>query len=176
MIPLDYTACAFHLGFALEGDRMIQTVKKNLEVPRILRHLIALLAGASPFILAFIILVFGTKNSAIPHDTGWIRDLIQHQDDIIQTLIVSSLMVALFSTLLRSKVVILVAGFQPVLIQTIFILTDVNRHIALNLPLAAITVLPLVIVFMSLRREIDQLDAEERLRRAIDSEKRNTST
>ena len=175
MIPLDYIACAFHLGFALEGDRMIQTVKKNLEVPRILRHLIALLAGASPFILAFI-LVFGTKNSAIPHDTGWIRDLIQHQDDIIQTLIVSSLMVAVFSTLLRSKVVILVAGFQPVLIQTMFILTDVNRHIALNLPLAAITVLPLLIVFMSLRREIDQLDAEERLRRAIDSEKRNTST
>ena len=154
---------------------MIQTVKKNLEVPRILRHLIALLAGASPFILAFIF-VFGTKNSAIPHDTGWIRDLIQHQDDIIQTLIVSSLMVAVFSTLLRSKVVILVAGFQPVLIQTMFILTDVNRHIALNLPLAAITVLPLLIVFMSLRREIDQLDAEERLRRAIDSEKRNTST
>ena len=155
---------------------MIQTVKKNLKVLRIPRYLIALLAGASPFIVA-LILVFATTPSPISRGTGWFNYLVRHQDDIIQTLIVSSLMVAVFfSTLLRSKEVILVAGFQPVLIQTMFILTDVNRHIALNLPLSAITVLPLLIVFMSLRREIDPLDAEERLRRAIDSEKRNTST
>ena len=139
---------------------MIQTSRKNLKFLRIPRHWIALLAGASPFILA-LLLVFATTVSTTLGDTGWIKDLVQHQDDIIQSLIVSSVMVAVFSTVLRCKVATFAAGFQPVVIQAMFILTDATRHIILNLPLAAITVLPLLIVLITLRREIVQPDDHE---------------
>ena len=140
---------------------MTKTVRKNLKVPRILRHAIALLAGASPFIFA-LILVSATGNPTMPHGTGWIKYLVKHQDDIIQSLIVSSVMVAVFSTLLRCKVATFAAGFQPVVIQAMFILADSTRHITLNLSLAAITVLPLLILLMTLRRGIDQLDDQKK--------------
>ena len=139
---------------------MIQTVRRNLKAPRIPRHLIALLAGVSPLILA-LMLVFAVQNSTITHGTGWIKYLVQHQDDIIQSLIVSSVMVAVFSTVLRCKAATFAAGFQPVVIQAMFLLTDSTRHIALNIPLAAITVLPLLILLMTLRRESDQLDDQK---------------
>ena len=132
---------------------MIQTVKKNLKVPR---AMIVLLAGASPFIVA-LILVFATTPSPISRGTGWFNYLVQNQDDIIQSLIVSSVMVAVFSTLLRCKVATLVAGFQPAVIQAMFMLTDSTRHITLSLPLAAITVFPLLILLMTFGREIGQL-------------------
>ena len=154
---------------------MIQTIGKKLRVPRIPRITIAWLAGASPFILA-LILMCATMIWIRSHDAGWIKYLVQYQDDIIQSLIVSSIMVAVFSTLLRCKVATFAAGLQPVVIQAMFIFIDGSRHIIQNLPLTAIIVLPLLILLMSLRREISELDDEGRMRRPIDSEKRNTST
>ena len=163
-----------------EGNRMIQAIKKKLRVPKVPRTAIAWLAGASPFILALIFmyarLMHSTGTSAIFPDSGWIKYLVQHQDAIIQSLIVSSVMVAVFLALLRNRVATLLAGFQPVVIQAMFILTDVGRHFALNLPLAAITVLPLLILLVTFRREIDQLYDQERVRNPIDYEKGNTGT
>ena len=148
-----------------EGDRMIQTIRKKLKVPEIWRTKIAVLAGVSPGILALIFmyarLTDATGTSAIFHDSGWIKYLVQHQDDIIQSLIVSSVMVAVFSTVLRNKVATFLAGFQPVLIQAMFILTDTSRDIALNFPLAAITVLPLLILLITLKGEIGQGEAKK---------------
>ena len=123
--------------------------------------MIALLAGASPLILSFIFLLAKRISTTYP-DKGWVEALVQHQDDIIQTLIVSSLMVAVFSTVLRFKVASVAAGFQPGLIQVMFILTDLNRSIILNIPLAAITVLPLLILLLTLRRDIDKPDDQEK--------------
>ena len=138
---------------------MIQTVKRNLKAPKIPRHSIALLAGASPLIFALLMLGLTVQNSTTLHGgAGWIRYLIQHQDDIIQSLIVSSVMVGVFSTVLRCKAATFAAGFQPVVIQSMFLLTDSTRHIALNIPLAAITVLPLLNLLLTLKKEIDQLD------------------
>ena len=144
-----------------EGDRMIQAIRKKLKVPRVPRRLIALLAGPSPFILA-LVFMYVTRYLPMRHDTGWIIYLTHHQDAIIQSLIVSSVLVAVFSTLLRNKVGTLLAGFQPVLIQAMFILTDATRHIALNLPLAAITILPLLILLMTLGRELGQQDVQDK--------------
>ena len=153
---------------------MIKTTRKKLRIPRIPRTTIASLAGASPAILG-LILMYPTKSWIGPHDTEWIKYLVQHQDDIIQTLIVSSIVVALFSTLLHNKTITFAAGLQPVIIQAAFILTDLGRHIALNISLAAITVLPLLILIMTLKKEIGQVDDPERMRRPIDSEKGNTN-
>ena len=61
-----------------------------------------MLGGASPLIIA-LMLMFAIRTSTVSHDTGWIKYLVQHQDDIIQSLLMSSLMVAVFSTLLRNK-------------------------------------------------------------------------
>ena len=154
---------------------MIQTIRKKLRVPGIPRTTIAVLAGISPFILA-LALMYAISASTRHYDTGWIRYLVQHKDDIIQSLIVSSVMVAVFSTVLRNRVATFAAGFQPVVIQAMFILTDVSRHITLKLPLAAITVLPLLILVMTLRREIDQVDDREKMRGPVDSEQGNTNT
>ena len=139
---------------------MIQTIRKKLKVPEIWRTKIAVLAGVSPGIIA-LLFMFTTRTSAISHDSGWITYLVQHQGDIVQTLIVSSVMVAVFSTLLRYKLATFAAGFQPVLIQLMFILTDSGRHIALNLPLAAITVLPLLILLIALIREIGEEETKK---------------
>lgn len=142
-----------------EGNRMIQTIKKKLKALKVPRNAVAWLAGASPFILAFIFmyarLTYTTGTPAIFSDSGWTKYLVDHQGDIIQSLIVSSVMVAVFTTVLRNKAVTLLAGFQPVVIQAIFILTDATGDIALRLPLAAITVLPLLILLVTLRKEID---------------------
>ena len=92
----------------------------------------------------------------MPHDMTWTKYLIQHQNDIFQTLIVSSVLVAVFSTLLRSKVVTFAATLQPALIQAMFILTNETRQIALHFSLFSIIVLPLLILTITLRREIDQ--------------------
>ena len=162
------------------GDPMIQAIKENLKVPKVPRTAIAWLAGAFPFILASIFmyarLTYTTGTSAIFQDSGWTQYLVGHQSDIIQSLIVSSVMIAVFLALLRNKVVTLLAGFQPVVIQAMFILTDATRDIALRLPLAAIAVLPLLILLMTLRREIDQLDDRERVGNPIDSGKGNAGT
>ena len=163
-----------------EGDRMVQTIRKKLKIPEIWRIRIAVLAGASPFILALIFmyarLTYTTGTSAIFQESGWTKYLFDHQGDIIQSLIVSSVMVAVFIALFRSKVVTLLAGFQPVVIQAMFILTDATRDIALRLPLAAIAILPLLVLFVTLRKEIDQLDDRERMGNPGDSEKGNTGT
>ena len=135
---------------------MIQSIRKNLKVSISPRHLIAQFAGAAPFILALALMI-ATKSPTTTPTTAWIKYLVQHQDDIIQSLIVSSVMVAIFLALLRSKVATFTAGFQPVVIQAMFIITDSTRHIALSLPIVAITVLPLLILLITLRREIDQL-------------------
>ena len=119
-----------------------------------------MLAGVSPGALA-LLFMFATRTSAISQDVGWIGDLVQHQGDIIQTLIVSSVMVAVFTTVLRYKVVTFLAGFQPVLIQLMFILTETGRHIALNLPLAAIAVLPIFILLIALIGEIGEEETKK---------------
>ena len=140
---------------------MIQTTKKKLKALGITRGKIALLAGASPFILAFM-LMSTTRSLAIFHDTGWINYLVQHQDDIIESLLISSVMVMIFSTLLHKKVAIFFAGFQTVAIQAMVLLTDPTQHIALNIPLVAITVLPILILLLMLGREIDQPDNQDK--------------
>ena len=140
---------------------MTQTIRKKLKVPTISRNLIAVLAGASPFLLA-LIMMFYTRFSTISNDAGWVKYLVQHQDDIIQSLIVSSVMVAVFSTLLRNKTAAFAAGFQPVLIQATFILTDPSLRFPLNVPISAITVLPLLILLITLGRDIGQNMTEKR--------------
>ena len=154
---------------------MIQTIRKKLGVFRIPKHRIALLAGSSPIILAFI-LIYVTEYTLIFHDTGWFKYLVQNQDEFVQSLIVSSIIVAVFSTLLRVRLAIFVAGFQPVIIQIMFILADVNQHIALSLSIAAITILPLLILLAIFIRDIDQIDNQEGIEKPIDPEKQDTST
>ena len=154
---------------------MIQTTRDKLRAPRDSRYWVALLAGVAPFILA-LLLMSVTKTMIASRDAEWIKYLVCHQDDIIESLVVSSIMVAVFCTLLRNKVVIFVAGFQPVVIQAMFIVTDTSRHIALNFPLAAITVLPLLVLLMALGREIGQANDQDTVRSPMDSEKRDTGT
>ncbi len=148
-----------------EGNRMTQVIKWKFKAPKVSRTAIARFAGTSPFILALLFmyarLTYATGTSVIFPDTEWFKYLIQHQDDIIQTLIVSSVMVAVFCTLLRNKLATLLAGFQPVLIQAMFILTDTGQHLALNLPLAAITVLPLLVLLLTLGRDLGQQDDQD---------------
>ena len=159
----------------LGGDRMIQTIRKKLRVFRIPKHRIALLAGSSPIILAFI-LMYVTEYTLIFHDTGWFKYLVQNQDEFVQSLIVSSIMIAVFSTLLRVRLVTFVAGFQPVIIQIMFILADVNQHIVLSLSIVAITILPLLILLTIFIKDIDQIDNQEGIEKPIDSEKQDTGT
>ncbi len=144
-----------------EGDWMIQTMRRKLKPPRVQRRSIALLAGASPLILA-LVFIYVTRFWPIHGDPAWIKFLVQNQEDIIQSLLISSLMVAVFCTLLRNRVATLLAGFQPAVIQAAFILMDTTRHIALNSPLAAVTVLPLLILLITLGKEIGQQDDQDR--------------
>ena len=136
-------------------------MRKTLEISRIPRTKIAVLAGASPGILA-LMLMFATRGSTTYRHIGWIKYLIEHQDVIIQTLILSSVMAAVFSVLLRSKVATFAAGLQTLAIQIMFLLTDASRHIALNLSLAAIIILPLLILLMPLKKEDDQVDDQDK--------------
>ena len=157
---------------------MIQTIRKKLGVFSIPRHMIALLAGSSPFMFAFMIFIFAyfTRNSPMPHDTGWVRFLVQHQDEFVQSLIVSSVMVAVFFALLRNKAAIFAAGAQTATIQIMFIVADARQHLALNLPIAAIIILPLLILLLAFSKDIDQVDTQEETERPTDSEKQDTST
>lgn len=120
------------------------------------RNTIALVAGAFPLIVALILMHF-TEYTRTFRGTGWVDYLVQHQNEFVQALIMSSVMVAVFFALLGNKIAIFAAGLQPVIIQTMFILADVNQHIVLNLSIAAITVLPLSILSITLRRDIDQI-------------------
>lgn len=154
---------------------MIQTIRKKLGVFSIPKHRIALLAGSSPITLAFI-LIYVTEYNLIFQDTGWVKYLAQNQDEVVQSLIVSAIMVAVFSTVLREKVATFVAGFQPVIIQIMFIVVDERQYIALNLLFVAITILPLFILITIFMKDIDQVDNQEGTERPIDSGKQNTST
>lgn len=154
-----------------EGNRMIQAIKRKLKALKVPRTAIAGLAGTSPFILALIFVwarsSYTTGTSVIFQAGEWFKYLIQHQDAIIQTLIVSSVMVAVFCTLLRNKLATFLAAFQPGVIQAMFILTDRGQHLALNLPLAVITVLPLLVLLLTLGRDVGQQnDRDEAERRA----------
>ncbi len=153
---------------------MIQTIREKLRVPRIPRTTIACLVGAIPIIVALLLL--SALTSTTYRHTEWVKFLNEHQDAIIQSLIVSSVMVAIFSALLRYKLATFAAGLQPVLIPVMFLVSDESRHLTLNLPLAVIAVLPLVILVMVLRKELDQLDNQEKTRNPIDSEKGNAGT
>ena len=66
------------------------------------RYWIAALVGVSPFILAVMLLIF-TENWNIPTEKGLLKNLADNQQDIIQSLIISSVIVAVFSTVLRRK-------------------------------------------------------------------------
>ena len=104
---------------------------------------------------------------------GWVNYLVQHQDTIFQSLIVSSLMIAVLSTLHRNKAITLVAGFHPLLIQIMFLIASGSQGITLNLPLAAIMVLPLLIFYAALKKDLTHMDDWERMRDLIESHKQN---
>lgn len=105
---------------------------------------------------------YTTGTSVIFQDGEWFKYLIQHQDDIIKTLIVSSVMVAVFCTLLRNKLATFLAALQPGVIQAMFIFSDETRHLALDLPLAAIAVLPLLVLSLTLGRDVGEQDDQDK--------------
>lgn len=137
---------------------MIQAIRKKLSDYRLR---IAWLVGASPLILAFF-LMSHIMTSSTSHNVVRVEYLFQHQEDIFQSLIVSSAMVAIFCTTLRNKVVIFVAGFQPAAIQAAFISTDSARNIFESIPITALIVLPLAILAFTLGREIGQADDQDK--------------
>ena len=132
---------------------MRQTVRNYFMV---LRPWIALLAAATPLIVAIVFMYAGMQ-SGIPHYTGWATHLVPYQDDVIQPLLVSSIMVAVFIALLRDMLLTFLAGLQPGIIQAMFIVTDTSRGFALNSVLAAMIILPLLILLIALNKKISQL-------------------
>ena len=123
---------------------MTQTPIKKLKT---LRNPTAMLvAGASPTILA-IPLMFIIRYLTINHPcTEWINYLILHQDTIILSLTVSSVMVAALSTTLHCKTATILAGLQIGLIQFMFISTDPTLDLELRAGLTAIIALPIAIL------------------------------
>ena len=87
---------------------MIQAMRKKL---RGTRDTIAWLAGASPLILA-LILMHIVKVLSKYHNTEWIKYSVQHQDDITQALIISSIAVAVFSAALCNRMTTLRTNAQ----------------------------------------------------------------
>ena len=135
---------------------MLRTIKQGaLRVLASPRYWLAALVGASPFVLAVMLLLL-TETSNIPTDKGLLKGLADNQQNIIQSLIMSSVMVAIFSTVLSWKAVTLAAGFQPALIQAVFMVVKGSELMVLNLTLAVIITLPLAILLLTLWREVSQ--------------------
>ena len=163
---------AFNIGFGLESDQMIQTIRKKLSDHRLR---IAWLAGASPLILTFGLGYYITP-SPISHDTALAHYLVQHQDDIFQSLIVSSVIVAVFCTMLRNTGVAFLAALQPAVIQVAYISTDSSQDIFRSILITAITVVPVLFLLITLRNEVGQASDQDKEEKIIDSEEQDTGT
>ena len=152
---------------------MKQKIRNYLNYLRVPGYRIAIVAGIAPLIVA-VAFMFAKETLVTSPDRGWTIFLVQHQDGIIQSLIVSSLLVTVFITLLHNAAVTLLAGFQTAIISAMFILTDGSPHILLNVGLAAIIILPLLILLITLNRDISQLYDQDKKRSPFDSERGDT--
>ena len=142
---------------------MSQNPTRNPKVPDNLRWGLALLAGLSPLMFALVV-VAATGDLSETDRMGWTKYLVEHLDDLVQSLILSSVMVAVFIALLRCAVATLLTALQPLIIQALFIFTDPSRGVVADIPLLAITLLPLVVLLVTLtpllRQIYDRQDAE----------------
>lgn len=133
----------------LRGCEIIDSIKAKVKSHRIN---LALVSGAFPllpgFLLMFVIVGSEYRNA------GWDDYLIQHRVDIYQSLIVSSLMIAVLSTLLGNKLAILAAGLQPGLIQLMLLFTNGLRSVEQNLLPGVIVVFPMLILFIALKGDL----------------------
>ena len=151
---------------------MIQTIRKKLSDYRLR---IAWLAGASPLLLTFGLMYYITP-SPTSHNTALAHYLVQHQDDIFQSLIVSSVMVAVFCTVLRDKRVTFLAALQPAAVQVAFISADSSRDIFESIPITAIIILPLLFLLITLHMDVVQAYDQHKEEQTMDSEERDTGT
>ena len=133
---------------------MILAMRQKLKLAKTQKTMIAWPTGASPLIIAFILMGITINSALESHNLGWVNYLVHNQKHIFQSLMVSSLLVAVFSTLLRNKIKTFMAAFQPVLIQVASIIAVANQDTALRLVLSAITILPLLILLVTLTNEI----------------------
>ena len=142
---------------------MPQNPTRNPKVPDNLRWGLALLAGLSPLMFALVV-VAATGDLSETDRMGWTKYLVEHWEDLVQSLIPSSVMVAVFIALIRCAVATLLTALQPLIIQALFIFTDPSRGVAADIPLLAITLLPLVVLLITLtpllRQIYDRQDAE----------------
>lgn len=133
----------------LRGCEIIDSIKAKVKSQRIN---LALVSGAFPllpgFLLMFVIVGSEYRNA------GWDDYLIQHRVDIYQSLIVSSLMIAVLSTLLGNKLAILAAGLQPGLIQLMLLFTNGLRSVEQNLLPGVIVMFPMLILFIALKGDM----------------------
>ena len=156
---------------------MLQTIGKKFSDYKLR---IAWLAGASPLILTFGLMYYVTPSTTTPsttlHNTALAHYLVQHQDDIFQSLILSSVMVAVFCTVLRNKAITFLAALQPAVVQAAFISADSSRDIFESIPITAIIILPLLFLLMTLRMDVVQAYAQDKEEKTMDFEERGTDT
>ena len=122
---------------------MIQNIKKKLKLTKTQRAITAYLAGASPIITTSILISTTNNIELKSHNPEWLVYLVQNQKHIFQSLVISFLLVAVFSTLLGNKFITLIAASQPVLIQVASITRPINEDTPLQLVLTAIMIFPL---------------------------------
>ena len=130
---------------------------------------IAVLAGISPLIIAFILASY-VMISLLTHKMERVEYLLQHQDVIVESLIVSSVFVAVLCTVLRNKTVTFLAACQPVVVQATFLLTDLSLGYTLKISLAAMIVLPVLILLKTLISETDQANDQDKEEETIDTD------
>ena len=116
------------------------------------RHLIALAAGVSPLILAVLLSWATMQAPTLLQGTELQAYLIQHRETISDHIIVSSLMVAVFCTILRSKIVTFIAGFQSAVTVAALAMPSLDAGMCLRFALVAIIVIPLLVLSLTLRR------------------------
>ncbi len=119
------------------------------------RHRIAVAVGLSPLILALLVSLATIQGSTLTHGTELQAYLIQHREHISQSLIVSSLLVAVFCSTLRSRIVALLGGSQAALTLAALVLPHHNMGPVEILPYIAITVLPVAVLLALLRKDIE---------------------
>ena len=124
---------------------------------RVSRWITAFVFGASPTFVALLLVVAIGHSTRADADVEWLLHLADHRDDFISALIVSSVVVAVFCALLRWTWVLFVAPLQPLGIQVIFIFVRSGRDFWSNLPLLAITVLPLGLLLLAFLPEVRRI-------------------
>ena len=135
---------------------MSQITPRTVSVPTWVRWAIALPAAFSPLVITCVF-VFATTGATETDGAEWVSYLLKNWDDLVQSLIVSSVMVAVFTALLACKPLALAAAFQPPVIHVGFIISDPSLGWLAGLPMLLITVLPLAIllaVFIPNLREL----------------------